>query len=63
MVDQLVDAGGSKEMELADSISGIGIQSQRRAGMDLELLKVRMGEILSRMKQAPKPPKNWWMCG
>ncbi len=47
LVDELVDAGGSREMELADSISGIGIQSQRRAGMDLELLKVRMGEILS----------------
>ena len=47
LVDQLVDASGSREMELADSISGIGVQSQRRAGTDLELLKVRMGEILS----------------
>ena len=48
LVDQLVDASGSREMELADRITGIGIQSQRKAGTELELLKGRMGEILSR---------------
>jgi len=47
LVDQLVEASGSREMELADSIIGIGIQSQRKAGTELELLKGRMGEILS----------------
>ncbi len=47
LVDQLVDASGSREMELADGITGIGIQSQRKAGTELDLLKSRMGEILS----------------
>ena len=43
----MVDAAGSREMELADGITGIGNQSQRKAGTELELLKGRMGEILS----------------
>jgi len=47
LVDQLVDASGSREMELADGITGIGMQSQRKAGAEIELLKGRMGEILS----------------
>lgn len=47
LLDQLVDASGSQEMELADGITGIGMQSQRRAGAEIELLKGRMGEILS----------------
>jgi hypothetical protein len=34
-------------MELADSITSLGIQSQRRAGTELDLLKGRMGEMLS----------------
>ena len=47
LVDQLVESSGSREMELADSITSLGIQSQRRAGTELDLLKGRMGEILS----------------
>ena len=47
LVDQLVGSSGSREMELADSITSLGIQSQRRAGTELDLLKGRMGEILS----------------
>ena len=47
MVDQLVESSGSREMELADSITSLGIQSQRRAGTELDLLKGRMGELLS----------------
>jgi len=48
LVDQLVESSGSREMELADSITSLGIQSQRRAGTELDLLKGRMGELLSR---------------
>ena len=48
LVEALVNASGSQELELADSISSFGIQSQRSAGTDLELLKGRMGEILSK---------------
>ena len=47
LVDQLGKSGGSREMELADSITNLGIQSQRRAGTELDLLKGRMGEMLS----------------
>ena len=47
LVDQLVESSGSREMELADSITSLGIQSQRRAGTELDLLKGRMGELLS----------------
>jgi len=47
LVDELLDASGSREMELADGITSIGIQSQRKAGSELDLLKGRMGEILS----------------
>ena len=47
LVAQLVDASGGREMELADGITSIGVQSQRKAGAELDLLKGRMGEILS----------------
>jgi len=47
LVDELLDASGSREMELADGITSIGVQSQRKAGAELDLLKGRMGEILS----------------
>ena len=47
LVDELVEASGSREMELADSLTSIGIQSQRKAGAELDLLKGRMGEMLS----------------
>ena len=47
LVDQLVESSGSREMELADSITSLGIQSQRRAGTELDLLKGRMGELFS----------------
>ena len=47
LVDQLAESSGSREMELADSITSLGIQSQRRAGTELDLLKGRIGDILS----------------
>ena len=46
LVAQLVESSGGREMELADGITSIGIQSQRKAGTELDLLKGRMGQIL-----------------
>ena len=47
IVKQLEDASGSKEMELLDSLTAVGIQAQRTASSDLELLRARVGEMLS----------------
>ena len=47
LVDELVEASGSREMELADSLTNLGVRSQRKAGAELDLLKGRMGEMLS----------------
>ena len=46
LVSKLAEAGGGQEMELADSITGLGVQAQRRAGTELELLRGRVGEML-----------------
>ena len=46
LVAQLVESSGGREMEMADGITSIGIQSQRKAGTELDLLKGRMGQIL-----------------
>jgi uncharacterized protein YaaN involved in tellurite resistance len=47
IVAQLESATGSKEMELSDSVSAVGIQAQRSAGSSLNLLRGRVGELLS----------------
>ena len=46
LVKRLVESSGSQQMELADLITSIGVQSQREAGNELDLLKGRMGKIL-----------------
>jgi uncharacterized protein YaaN involved in tellurite resistance len=40
-------ASGSKELELADGISAVGTQAQRRAGGELDFLRTRVGEMLN----------------
>lgn len=45
---QLETASGSKELEAVDSISNLGIQTQRHAASELNLLKGRVGDMLSR---------------
>lgn len=45
---QLESASGSKEMEVVDSVTSVGIQAQRQAGAELELLRARVGEMLTR---------------
>ena len=44
---QLEEANGSKELELADGLSNVGLQAQRRAGAELDFLRTRVGEMLS----------------
>ena len=47
LVRQLEEASGSKEMELADGLSNVGLQAQRRAGADMDFLRTRVGEMLN----------------
>lgn len=47
LVRQLEDSSGSKELELSDSITTIGVQAQRTASRDLELLRARVGDMIS----------------
>ena len=48
LVATLVDASGSREMALADDLTGLGLQAQRAAGGELDLLRARMGDMLVR---------------
>jgi uncharacterized protein YaaN involved in tellurite resistance len=47
VVEQLREATGSKALEIVDRISTVGLQAQRRAGADLALLRVRIGDLVS----------------
>ena len=46
IVTQIEDASGGKEMELLDNVSSVGPEIQRSTNNQLDLLKVRMGDIL-----------------
>ena len=48
MVADLGNASGSKELQQIDGISGLGVQAQRRAGSELDLLRGRMKDIFTR---------------
>src|SRR5437870_2675802 len=47
IVKELAEATGSKEMELIDGLTVVGVQAQRSAGAGLELLRGRVGDMLS----------------
>ena len=47
LVKQLGGANGSQELELFDNMSNLGIQAQRNAGSELELLRGRVGEMIT----------------
>ncbi|UCF61374.1 MAG: toxic anion resistance protein [Anaerolineaceae bacterium] len=47
LINQLEEAKGSHALALIDRITAIGIQSQRRAGAELDLLKTRMADLLT----------------
>ena len=46
LVTEFTGAAGGREMELTDSITTLGVQAQRRAGTELDLLRGRVGEML-----------------
>lgn len=43
----LQQSSGSKEMELSDAVSSLGVRAQRQAGSELTLLRTRVGEMLT----------------
>ena len=47
LVKQLEESTGSQELETIDSIGSVGIQAQRNAGTELDLLRTRMGDMMS----------------
>ena len=47
LMSQLETAAGSKELELLDGITNVGLQAQRGAAAQLELLKTRTGAFLA----------------
>ena len=44
---ELAQARGSRELEVADSMSNLGLQAQRQAGAELALLRGRVGEMMA----------------
>ena len=47
LVNDLGSATGSKELEMTDTIGNLGIQTQRTAGTELDLLRTRVGDMLT----------------
>ena len=47
LVKQLEEVSGSKEMELLDNMTNLGVQSQRTASSNLDLLRARVSGYLS----------------
>ncbi len=47
LVKQLEGASGSEELELIDSMTNLGMQAQRRAGGEMELLRGRVGHMIT----------------
>ncbi len=47
LAKQLESASGSRELEAIDSISNLGIQAQRSGASDMNLLRARVGEMMT----------------
>ena len=47
LVQELGEASGSRELELSDSITHLGVQAQRAAGTEMELLRTRVGDMMT----------------
>ena len=47
LVKQLEGASGSEELELIDRMTNLGMQAQRRAGGEMELLRGRVGDMIT----------------
>ena len=48
LVNELQAASGVRELELIDSVASVGIQAQRRAKSELDLLRGRVGDMITR---------------
>ena len=48
LVNRLGETGGSKELQLIDSMAGLGVQAQRRAASEVDLLRGRLKDIFTR---------------
>ena len=48
IASKLATSSGSQEMQVADSISNLGVQAQRGAASELELLRARLGEMMTK---------------
>ena len=57
-VRQLEDASGGKELELVTSIGSVGAQVQRNVARELELLRPRVGDVLTREGPAGEVSKD-----
>ena len=47
VVRRMEDASGSQALEMIDGITSLGIQAQRTAGTELELLRARVGDMVA----------------
>ena len=47
LVEELGEASGSRELELSDSLTSLGTQAQRTAGSELNLLRTRVGDMMT----------------
>ena len=47
LVNELQGASGGRELELIDSVTGVGIQAQRRAKSELDLLRGRVSDMIT----------------
>ncbi len=48
LVRELQEASGGGELELIDSVTNLGLQAQRKAGFELDLLRGRVGDMITR---------------
>ena len=58
LVKQLEGASGSQGLEIIDSMTSLGIQEQRNAGSEMELLRTRVGEMITNEDPGAEIAKN-----
>ena len=58
LVRQIETTSGSMEMEAVDSISNLGVQAQRGAALGINLLRTRVGDMITRKSSADSVAKD-----
>ncbi len=48
LVEELQATSGGRQLELIDSMTNLGMQAQRKAGSELDLLRGRVGDMITR---------------